>query len=311
MLRLDPLALSLVTCALSLNGMLGFELNTWMPENLMMKADKVLMAHSLEGRFPFLDLDLYRFAQKLPAAMKLPNARSSKHVLRQLMARQLPKSVIQRQKMGFTVPPIHLLEPMRSRLMEAIEQLRPTPVADVLDLDGHARAGRGWLIGGPTPGPISLKLIGGFDLTDAAALPDGGIVVLDPSNEECGLRFQMLDPATVFPVYEGGMGLARVGCGGSAVGGGRVVGVAAVVGGGAAGLRHPDGSRGHAGKSGHRAGQCAAQGLCGCRHPGVGAVAQDPRRDRLGGAGHIGREGEGRQQDDAPGAGIVHLREGE
>lgn len=119
----------------ALSGMQAFELNSWMPENLMMKADKVLMAHSLEGRFPFLDLDLYRFAQKLPAAMKLPNARSSKHVLRQLMARQLPKSVIQRQKMGFTVPPIHLLEPMRSRLMEAIEQLRPTPVADVLDLD--------------------------------------------------------------------------------------------------------------------------------------------------------------------------------
>ena len=38
---------------------------------------------------------------------------------------------------------------------------------------------RGWLIGGPTPGAISLKVIGGFDLTDAAALPDGGIVVLE------------------------------------------------------------------------------------------------------------------------------------
>lgn len=38
---------------------------------------------------------------------------------------------------------------------------------------------RGWLIGGPTPGAIALKVIGGFDLTDAAALPDGGIVVLE------------------------------------------------------------------------------------------------------------------------------------
>jgi hypothetical protein len=38
---------------------------------------------------------------------------------------------------------------------------------------------RGWLIGGPTPGAIALKAIGGFDLTDAAALPDGGIVVLE------------------------------------------------------------------------------------------------------------------------------------
>jgi hypothetical protein len=35
-------------------------------------------------------------------------------------------------------------------------------------------------------------------------------LVIDPLNDECGLRFQMLDPATVYPVYEGGMGLARV-----------------------------------------------------------------------------------------------------
>jgi hypothetical protein len=38
---------------------------------------------------------------------------------------------------------------------------------------------RGWLIGGPTPGAIALKNVGGFDITDAAALPDGGILVLE------------------------------------------------------------------------------------------------------------------------------------
>ena len=37
----------------------------------------------------------------------------------------------------------------------------------------------GWLIGGPTPGGILLKRIGGFDITDAASLPDGGIVLLE------------------------------------------------------------------------------------------------------------------------------------
>jgi hypothetical protein len=37
----------------------------------------------------------------------------------------------------------------------------------------------GWLIGGPTPGGIFLKPIGGFDITDAAALPDGGVVLLE------------------------------------------------------------------------------------------------------------------------------------
>jgi hypothetical protein len=51
-----------------------------------------------------------------------------------------------------------------------------------------------------------------------AAIPDtlgkygmlAASLVIDPLNDECGLRFQMLDPATVFPVFEGGMGLARV-----------------------------------------------------------------------------------------------------
>ena len=121
-----------------LNGMQRFELHSWMPENLMMKADKVLMAHSLEGRFPFLDLDLYRFASTLPQAMKLPHAGSSKHVLRRLMADQLPRSVIERRKMGFTVPPAFMLAPLRQRLLQAIEALRSQPVAEVLDLSAIA-----------------------------------------------------------------------------------------------------------------------------------------------------------------------------
>ncbi len=122
-----------------LNGMQTFELRTWMPENLMMKADKVLMAHSLEGRFPFLDLDLYRFAAQLPQHMKLPHAGSSKHVLRQLMAPRLPASVTQRRKMGFTVPPSFFMPALRERLQAAISDLRRTPVAEVLDLDAIAQ----------------------------------------------------------------------------------------------------------------------------------------------------------------------------
>ncbi len=135
----------------ALNGMQAFELHTWMPENLMMKADKVLMAHSLEGRFPFLDLDLYRFASNLPQAMKLPHAGSSKHVLRRLMAPQLPRSVIERRKMGFTVPPAFFLQPLQARLLGAIEALREQPVAEVLDLDAIAELVRGFYRGAPTP----------------------------------------------------------------------------------------------------------------------------------------------------------------
>ena len=137
--------------ATALAGMQAFELATWMPENLMMKADKVLMAHSLEGRFPFLDLDLYRFAATLPAAMKLPHAGSSKHVLRRLMADQLPRSVIDRRKMGFTVPPAFFLQPLQARLEDAITQLRGQAVAEVLDLDAAGQLLRHFYAGQPTP----------------------------------------------------------------------------------------------------------------------------------------------------------------
>ncbi|MEQ1807253.1 MAG: asparagine synthase (glutamine-hydrolyzing), partial [Burkholderiaceae bacterium] len=135
----------------ALNGMQSFELHTWMPENLMMKADKVLMAHSLEGRFPFLDLDVYRFASNLPQAMKLPHAGLSKHVLRRLMAGQLPRSVIERRKMGFTVPPAFFLQPLQARLLDAIAELRSEPLADVLDLDAISELVRGFYRGAPTP----------------------------------------------------------------------------------------------------------------------------------------------------------------
>ncbi|MDO8931345.1 MAG: asparagine synthase (glutamine-hydrolyzing) [Rhodocyclaceae bacterium] len=131
----------------ALNGMLSFELHTWMPENLMMKADKVLMSHSLEGRFPFLDLELYNFAARLPQAMKLPSPASSKHVLRTLMTDKLPRSVIERRKMGFTVPPSFFLQRLRARFETAIDALRGQPVADVLDLDAIAQLVRDFYAG--------------------------------------------------------------------------------------------------------------------------------------------------------------------
>ena len=121
-----------------LSGMQTYELRTWLPEDLMMKADKIGMAHSLEGRFPFLDNEVFAFAARLPRAMKIPAAGASKQVLRDLVARHLPASVIERPKMGFSVPPGYIMAPLHGRLMGAIEQLRRTPVAEVLDLDAIA-----------------------------------------------------------------------------------------------------------------------------------------------------------------------------
>ncbi|MEX1059446.1 MAG: esterase-like activity of phytase family protein, partial [Methyloceanibacter sp.] len=58
-------------------------------------------------------------------------------------------------------------------------KLKGTLVAFAEGLADRGGNLQGWLIGGPTPGGIMLKRLGGFDLTDAAPLPDGGIVVLE------------------------------------------------------------------------------------------------------------------------------------
>ncbi len=134
-----------------LNGMQTFDLRTWMPENLMMKADKILMAHSLEGRYPFLDLELYRFASRLPQEMKLPAVHSRKHILLELMANKLPKSIIERPKMGFSVPPIFFLLRLQNRFIETLESLRKQPVAEVLDLDAISMLVKEFYAGKPTP----------------------------------------------------------------------------------------------------------------------------------------------------------------
>jgi len=135
----------------ALNGMLTFDLQTWMPENLMMKADKILMAHSLEGRYPFLDLELYRFASRLPQDMKLAPDQSRKHILVKLMENKLPKSIIERPKMGFSVPPIFFLQHLQARFLTTLESLRSQPVADILDLDAISTLVKDFYSGKPIP----------------------------------------------------------------------------------------------------------------------------------------------------------------
>jgi hypothetical protein len=61
---------------------------------------------------------------------------------------------------------------------------------------------RGWLIGGPSPGAIRIRRLGGFDITDATALPDGGIVLLERRfrySEGVKMRIRRIAPADLRP----------------------------------------------------------------------------------------------------------------
>jgi len=75
----------------------------WLPHDLLLKLDRCLMAHGVEGRTPFLDRQLADFAFRLPDAMKIRNG-TGKWLLRQWLARTLPEAHPFEKKRGFTVP---------------------------------------------------------------------------------------------------------------------------------------------------------------------------------------------------------------
>lgn len=81
--------------------------SSWLVEDLLMKADKMSMAASLELRVPFLDHKLVEWAAKLPLRYKVGNfmqGYTTKKILRNFALQRLPKEIIQRPKQGFPVP---------------------------------------------------------------------------------------------------------------------------------------------------------------------------------------------------------------
>ncbi len=79
------------------------DLKIYLPNDVLVKVDRMSMAHGLEVRAPLLDRRVVEAAFRIPSAMKLSQGRS-KHLLRELAARQLPSSIVDRRKHGFDAP---------------------------------------------------------------------------------------------------------------------------------------------------------------------------------------------------------------
>jgi asparagine synthase (glutamine-hydrolysing) len=79
------------------------ELHSWLPDDFLMKVDKMSMAASLEARAPFLDHLLVERLMLVPARYKL-NWRENKIPLRHLARRYLPSEIVERRKHGFEIP---------------------------------------------------------------------------------------------------------------------------------------------------------------------------------------------------------------
>lgn len=86
-----------------LDRLLDLNLRTYLVDDLLVKADRMSMAHGLEVRSPFLDRDLLDLAARLPPAMKVRGL-ARKRVLVAAVADMLPPEILRRRKRGFGVP---------------------------------------------------------------------------------------------------------------------------------------------------------------------------------------------------------------
>ncbi len=87
----------------ALRRILYFDQTSWLPDNLLERGDRMTMAASLEARMPFLDHELVAFVSSLPDHYRVRGTQT-KWILRQAMRRVLPKSILDRPKVGFRVP---------------------------------------------------------------------------------------------------------------------------------------------------------------------------------------------------------------
>ena len=86
-----------------LNQMLYIDTKTWLPDDLLIKADKMTMANSVELRVPLLDHKVLEFAASLPPHYKVKGL-TTKRILKEALSKRVPRQILDRKKAGFPVP---------------------------------------------------------------------------------------------------------------------------------------------------------------------------------------------------------------
>lgn len=107
------------------------DLHLWLPGDILAKADKMTMAHSLELRVPFLDVELFELARRIPASQRIAGG-TTKYVFRKAMEGIVPEFILNRPKLGFPVPLRNWL--MGRRGDELLEQLKDGTMEQFFDM---------------------------------------------------------------------------------------------------------------------------------------------------------------------------------
>ena len=78
-------------------------INMWMVGDILLKADRMSMANSLELRVPFLDKEVFKVASSLPTKLRC-NKHNTKYAMRKAAVRHMPEATAEKEKLGFPVP---------------------------------------------------------------------------------------------------------------------------------------------------------------------------------------------------------------
>jgi asparagine synthase (glutamine-hydrolysing) len=87
-----------------LNRRLYVDTRFFIPNDALVKVDRMTMAHGLEARVPFLDHELVEFVAGVPPGLKLRGPRLEKYLLKQSLRAKLPREILFRRKEGFNLP---------------------------------------------------------------------------------------------------------------------------------------------------------------------------------------------------------------
>jgi asparagine synthase (glutamine-hydrolysing) len=98
------------------------DMNTWLPGDILAKADKMTMAHSLELRVPFLDIEIAKLSERIPDKLKYKNGKT-KYILRQAVKSLMPRQTASRKKLGFPTALKLWLKQDASRTKQILERV--------------------------------------------------------------------------------------------------------------------------------------------------------------------------------------------